>query len=60
MRGVHHRPLYEPCRSLYTIMTTDVFFQALIKPRLLTAWITAGGFAVWYGWAFLTINAYLY
>jgi hypothetical protein len=31
-----------------------------IKPQLLTAWITVGGFAIWYGWAFLMIAAVEY
>lgn len=31
-----------------------------IKPRPLTAWITAGGFAAWYGWALLSVAQYEY
>jgi hypothetical protein len=29
-----------------------------IKPRSWTGWVTAAAFAVWYGWAFVTLAAF--
>jgi hypothetical protein len=52
-----------PMSGASTWVYTVCFLLTLahpIKPRPLTTWITAGGFAIWYGWAFLTVAAYEY
>ncbi len=32
----------------------------LMRPRLLTGCVSTAAFVVWYGWAFLTLNAFEY
>jgi hypothetical protein len=31
-----------------------------LRPGAMTGRVTAGAFAVWYGWAFLTLNGFEY
>jgi hypothetical protein len=52
-----------PMAGVSTWLFAVCFLMTLahpIKPRPLTAVVTSAGFVIWYGWAFLALNAFEY